>query len=195
MEFLTTIILFGIPILGLFFAFIYETTRKSKYLDHTPQTERKMYTLNPKFLTAREASFFNILLPIASKHKLHIFAKPRMADFINLNINFNDNRTEFYRRFNPISQKHIDFLLCDNNFIPIMGFEVDDKTHKNPDRVARDSFVDGIYKYIGLPVHHIWTWNEPETIEAFIINANINKEDNITTAQNIPSKGEISNEQ
>ena len=164
------IILLAIPFLILSAIFIYKAQGLAS------KQEKNKYALNPTFLSSREASFFNVLLPISSKHNLHVFAKPRIADFVNVTIDKKTDRSEFYKCFNKISQKHIDFLLCDINFKPIIGFEVDDKTHKKSDRVARDSFVDGMYKSIGFPVHHIWSWNETETIEQFIINANENIE-------------------
>jgi hypothetical protein len=117
------------------------------------------YSLKPRFLTEREASFFNILAPLASSKGFIVFAKPRIADFVNVT-----DGSAFWVNFNKIAMKHIDFLLCDKHFSPVMGFEVDDKTHSKPDRAERDKFVDNVYKTVGLPIFHVTDWSVPSDI-------------------------------
>lgn len=100
---------------------------------------------------------------------LHVFVKPRIADFVSVTLDRYVKGSKFFTYFNPIAQKHIDFLLCDGDFKPVVGFEVDDKSHSKPDRAARDSFVDGLYKCVGLPVFHVWQWDDREEIENLIV--------------------------
>ncbi|MCL1843548.1 MAG: DUF2726 domain-containing protein [Defluviitaleaceae bacterium] len=126
------------------------------------------YKLESSLITLREFSFFRVLKLSTSKHNLHIIIKPRIADFVTVSLNKYEKGSLFNSYFNKINRKHIDFLLCNQDFKPILGFEVDDSTHQRPDRVERDSFVGGLYKFIGLPVHHVYDWNNPDTIENYI---------------------------
>jgi len=126
------------------------------------------YELNQFFLTENEASFFRVLLPIASSHNLYVFSKPRIADFVSVTLERYVKGSQFHAYFGMISQKHIDFLLCDADFKPVLGFEVDDSTHLRPDRIDRDEFVDKLYGAVGLRVIHIHEWSNPEKIEHYI---------------------------
>jgi len=110
------------------------------------------YKLNESLLTERENNFFRILRPVADKYNLYIAVKPRMADFID-NLG---SKYSFYR----ISQKHVDFLLCDNDMKPIMALELDDSTHEREDRKERDEFVSKVYKEIGLKLVQILEYND-----------------------------------
>lgn len=57
---------------------------------------------------------------------------------------------------NKIDRKHIDFLLYDPQTLqPILGIELDDKSHERKDRQERDRFVDGVFAAAGLPIAHI----------------------------------------
>jgi hypothetical protein len=47
----------------------------------------------------------------------------------------------------------VDFMLVDpKTFKPILGIELDDKSHNRPDRQERDDFVNGIYNAMNLPL-------------------------------------------
>jgi len=122
------------------------------------------YELNPSFLTVREASFFRVLLPIANNYGLYVFAKPRIADFVDTTVD-DRNSAQFWRCFNEISRKHIDFLICDDYFKPLAGFEVDDASHKRPDRIARDAIVNAIYKSFDFKVFRVWEYSSASVEE------------------------------
>jgi len=54
---------------------------------------------------------------------------------------------------NRISQKHVDFLLCDpGSMHPLLGVELDDASHQRSDRQDRDVFVDQVFAAAGLPL-------------------------------------------
>jgi hypothetical protein len=128
------------------------------------------YSLKPHFLTEREASFYRVLSPQASSKGFVVFAKPRIADFVNV-----QDGSGFWANFNPIAMKHIDFLLCDKYFVPVMGFEVDDKSHSRPDRAERDKFVDKVYTTVGLPIFHVNDWSVPSDILQLICKGSLKK--------------------
>jgi hypothetical protein len=54
---------------------------------------------------------------------------------------------------NRIDRKHVDFLLCDAQTLwPVLGIELDDRSHERPERKARDELVDGVFAAAGLPL-------------------------------------------
>jgi hypothetical protein len=59
-----------------------------------------------------------------------------------------------YRTYtNKIDRKHLDFLLCDPKTMrPILGIELDDKSHQRKDRQDRDELVENIFKVTKLPL-------------------------------------------
>lgn len=112
------------------------------------------YSLQKSLLTNRELEFFSVLKPIAEKYHYYIAVKPRIADFIQVN-----ERSNFYYYFNKISAKHVDFLLCDQFFRPIIAIELDDLTHMRGDRIERDNFVNDLYKAVDLNILHLYTYD------------------------------------
>lgn len=82
-----------------------------------------------------------------------IFVKVSLGDLFYAQIGeFRHNQT--YR--NKIDRKHVDFLLCDPQTIhPILGIELDDKSHQRADRQARDRFVDEVFAAAKLPLAHV----------------------------------------
>jgi len=52
-----------------------------------------------------------------------------------------------------ISQKHVDFLLCDvATMKPVCGIELDDSSHNRADRQARDELVNSVFAAAGIPL-------------------------------------------
>lgn len=57
---------------------------------------------------------------------------------------------------NKIDRKHVDFLLCDPSTLrPILGIELDDKSHQRPDRKERDAFVGKVFAAAKLPLARV----------------------------------------
>ena len=54
---------------------------------------------------------------------------------------------------NRISQKHVDYLVCDpRTLTPLFAVELDDRSHDRPDRQARDRLVDDVFATAHLPL-------------------------------------------
>lgn len=79
-----------------------------------------------------------------------IFPKMRIADFIEP-----CNGRGFYYRRNQILPKHIDFLICNQNFEPIVALEVNGFSHRRFDRMLRDDAVRRIFKDAGMHLEFI----------------------------------------
>ena len=119
----------------------------------------KPYKLNDSLLTVRETEFYTTL-KIALKNQPYIIAiKPRLADFINVTYHQYHNKREFYFYFNKINAKHVDFLICDKVFKPLLAIELDDSTHSRLGRRDRDDFVNYLYKTVELPVLHVFDYS------------------------------------
>jgi len=123
--------------------------RRGKVADESA-TERMPYAMKNSVLTKNEYALYQTLKPIAAEQGLDLLVKVRLADFL-----YVQKGTEKYQTWlNKITSKHIDFLLCDKNIKPLLAVELDDSTHDRPSRAERDSFVDEVYRTIGLDVLH-----------------------------------------
>lgn len=98
------------------------------------------------FFSAAERSFYEILCRLTPAHT--VFAKVRLADLVRVQA----SGREFWQRFNSISAKHVDFVLCDEQLAPIVAIELDDASHDEPERLARDQFVDSVLECAALPM-------------------------------------------
>lgn len=108
------------------------------------------YRLRDDFLSPAERSFYTALL-LAADAKVTICPKVNLADIFFV-VRPNENAGARSR----ISQKHLDFLLCDSaSMQPILGIELDDSSHSRPDRQARDELVDEVFKAASLPLIHV----------------------------------------
>ena len=83
---------------------------------------------------------------------------------------------EIMKYFGKISQKHVDFILCDpSTMSPICGIELDDSSHMNRKRQERDLFVEKVcrdanFKLIRIPTKFGYTSTEIETAVAGVFN-------------------------
>lgn len=109
------------------------------------------YMLTPNFLTYAEIQFYRVLEQSISGTGLKIFSKVRIADIAVVNPYYHRK----YKFFNQISQKHLDFLVCNAELKPIYAIELDDRSHLLQSRIKRDNFVNDVFKQIGLPLARI----------------------------------------
>lgn len=115
-------------------------------------TSQFPYHLRDDFLSPAELNFYRVLQTAVSDWAI-IFTKVSLWDlFYAQTGDFGQNQT--YR--NKIDRKHVDFLLCDPQTVrPILGIELDDKSHQQADRQERDKFVDQVFAAAQLPLAHI----------------------------------------
>ena len=106
------------------------------------------YRLAPSLLTPTEAAFY-AQLRTATGPLAVIQCKVRLADILLA-------PEHDLRAFRRVSQKHLDFLLCERVTLrPLLAVELDDPSHARLDRQLRDLFVDSAYAQAGLPVVHV----------------------------------------
>jgi uncharacterized protein DUF2726/topoisomerase-like DNA binding C4 zinc finger protein len=134
------------------------------------------YHLVDEFISPAELNFFFNLRAVVGD-SAHIFSKVKLSDlFYAKTGDYGKNRSYT----NRIDRKHIDFLLCDAKTLkPILGIELDDKSHQRADRQERDNFVNNVFAAARLPLMHIsvqrgYSQNELKAkLSAYISNTRI----------------------
>jgi hypothetical protein len=105
------------------------------------------YRLRDDFLSPAELSFYRVL-STAVAGRATILTKVNLGDVFFV---ARPNENAGFR--NRIARKHVDFLLCDGaSMRPLVGLELDDRSHHRPTRQERDRFVDGVFEVAGLPL-------------------------------------------
>ena len=105
-------------------------------------------------MSEAEKKFFFVLKDILGDDYL-IFSKVRLADLLYLPKMSN---SEYYRYFNKIQSKHVDFVICDKkNIKPLLVIELDDPSHLKLDRVLRDDFLNKTLNNSNLSIIHFET--------------------------------------
>jgi hypothetical protein len=120
---------------------------KTRSQQSQSDTEELPYRLRDDFLSPAEASFYRVL-KVAIGDQLLIFPKVGLQEL------FFVPRQEGDRAFrNKIDRKHVDFVLCHPATLnPCAAIELDDASHKRPDRIERDEFVDKVFATASLPL-------------------------------------------
>lgn len=115
-----------------------------------PSDKSLPYRKRDDFLSSAELSFYRAL-SVAVGAQAHICPKVNLADIFFV-VKPNENQGARGR----ISQKHVDFLLCDSlSMKPLAGIELDDSSHARADRQERDALVDSVFAVAALPLVRI----------------------------------------
>lgn len=110
------------------------------------------YQLRDNFLSPAELSFFDVLRAVVGNRAM-ICTKVNLGDVFWVK---QGDPSKFRIYTNKIDRKHVDFLLCQPATMhPLLGIELDDKSHQRQDRQERDAFVNGVFKAARLPLLHI----------------------------------------
>ncbi len=114
------------------------------------QDEKPKYDYKRRnfFLTRAEHECYNTLIQLVGQ-EYFIFAQVHLPTLL-------DNKVvgqNWNAAFRHVSQKSVDFVLCDKAYIsPKLAIELDDKSHERPDRQDRDQEVERILKGAGMPL-------------------------------------------
>ena len=110
------------------------------------------YHLRDDFLSPAELNFYSVLLN-AIDGRAVVCTKVGLGDLFWVSPK---DQSRYRTYTNKIDRKHVDFLLCEPATMrPLVGIELDDKSHTRDDRQERDKFVDGVFRAAGLPLLHI----------------------------------------
>ncbi|MFH1246478.1 MAG: DUF2726 domain-containing protein [Candidatus Liptonbacteria bacterium] len=98
------------------------------------------------FLSRAEHECYDALVT-AVGNQYYVFAQVHLPTLV-------DNKVvgqNWHAAFRHISEKSVDFVLCDKAYIsPKLAIELDDKTHERPERMERDREVERILKDAGI---------------------------------------------
>lgn len=89
----------------------------------------------------------------------HVCPQVRVADFLAITGGSDQARSAAHRR---IRQRSVDFLVIDAESRPRLVIELDDSSHRQPNRRRRDAENDAAYREAGLPVRHIQPGRRPD---------------------------------
>jgi hypothetical protein len=107
------------------------------------------YFVRDDFLSAAEQSFY-LVLNLTVGDKALVCPKVSLGDLFWAKSN---DASEYRSLTNKIDRKHVDFLLCDPKTVhPLVGIELDDRSHKREDRQQRDEFVGQVFAAAKLPL-------------------------------------------
>ena len=107
------------------------------------------YLIRDDFLSPAELSFYLVLKSAVSDWAL-VCPKVALGDLFHAK---SSDPSKYRTYTNKIDRKHVDFLLCDVKTVrPILGIELDDKSHQRPDRQERDEFVEKVFAAAKLPL-------------------------------------------
>jgi very-short-patch-repair endonuclease len=137
-----------IAIIALLYFLIYVLPK----LDNEKKSPGQYYLI-PSIFTNAERKFYYVLAPLLKQYGYIAFPKVRLADIIETK---STDLSTYWKEFNKIKSKHIDFLICEDiTFRPEFIVELDDPTHNKKDRISRDEFVDRSLNMAGLKVYRI----------------------------------------
>ncbi|MCW3110922.1 MAG: hypothetical protein JWQ09_5428 [Segetibacter sp.] len=94
------------------------------------------------------AFFFELEKQLPSGY--YIFPKMRVADMLDI-----PNGHSYYKLRNRALPKHIDFLICDHYFKPLVAIEINGTSHNNPYQQGSDRVKNEMFKDSGLRLETI----------------------------------------
>lgn len=107
------------------------------------------YRVRDDFVSAAELSLYHLVVDAAPDDNL-VLAKVNLGDLFFVAEETVGSRMGWRSR---IDRKHVDLLLCDRRTLrPLLGIELDDRSHAREDRRQRDEFVDKAFRSAGLPL-------------------------------------------
>lgn len=110
------------------------------------------YQKESVLFTPAERSFLTVLEQ-ALGDQFRVLGKVRLADVIRVKSGLSGSARQ--QAFNRIQSKHLDFVVCDPNDLSVQFVvELDDSSHQQSRRQARDEFLDKALAAAGVPVFH-----------------------------------------
>jgi hypothetical protein len=122
-----------------------------RLLGKTPQVDEVFpYKIRDDFLSPAELSYYQVLKSVLGP-RAAISPKVRLADIL-----YVTNQKNYMSFFGRISQRHVDFLLCEASTMkPVLVIELDDSSHRQSRQVSKDEFLDNALRAADLPILRI----------------------------------------
>ena len=114
----------------------------------SPIAKKYGYSKKDFIMTRAEHECFDALVK-AVGDKYHVFPQIHLSSIVSNKVVNQNWKAAFWH----ISQKSVDFVLCDKAYLaPKLVIELDDKSHERADRIDRDGEVERILADAGLPL-------------------------------------------
>jgi hypothetical protein len=139
-----------IIVLGILFVFLSKKNNEESHSlsliasPNTPKYKRK-YSVMSK---SESAFFFELQKQLTQEY--YVFPKMRIADVLDI-----PNGHDYYRMRNKALPKHIDFLVCDKFFKPLVAIEINGSSHNSFKQQEADRIKNEMFKDSGLPLETI----------------------------------------
>lgn len=142
---------FLLPIIAILALIFIVVTSKGGEISLIPITKEPIpeYRKKSSVMNGSESAFF-FELQKQLPEGYYIFPKMRIADILDP-----IHGKGFYHRRNQVLPKHIDFLICDKYFKPIVAIELNGKSHLRQDRIERDLLVTQMFKDANLRLEFV----------------------------------------
>ena len=148
----------GIPLILKKYTYIEESEEQD-----SKEQEQKLPYHFKYLLTKNEWDFYKKMKVVADRYNLHIIAKVRLADLVEVDNYLTGNA--FNKYFWKIQAKHVDFVLCNpENLAVIAILELEDGSHNTAERAKRDNFVDKVLKKCGYKIIHTYNGSNIEDV-------------------------------
>jgi hypothetical protein len=120
--------------------------------EHVGKAADFPYHVRDDFLSPAEQNFYLVLKSAVGDWAL-ICPKVSLGDLFYAK---SSDPGEYCTYTNKVDRKHIDFLLCDPRTVkPMLGIELDDRSHQRADRQERDQFVEEVFTAAKLPLARV----------------------------------------
>lgn len=115
-------------------------------LKHYLNAKSFSYKRQDYLLSKAEKNFYDVLRLALNGKPVLLFVKVRLLDVIH-------PAEKNVSALNKVQSKHLDFLVCDKNYIsPLLAIELDDLSHVMLKRVERDNFLEAALASANLPL-------------------------------------------
>lgn len=114
-------------------------------------------------LTKREYKFYQLLKEVADDYGYIICPKVGVKDLLAVT-----DQKHYMKYFHKIAQKHIDFVICDQDLYVLFAIELDDSTHETRDAKKRDKLKDKAFQTAGIPLKRITDISMPQIRRLFL---------------------------
>lgn len=118
-----------------------EPVRRERFVpDSIPVKTRR------RFFTRAEEAFYWELLKATKEKPVRVYCKPRLDDIFEADGHITQGER------NRLTNKHVDFLITDLQFKPLMGIELDGDSHLNERQIHNDKVKDMVFRSAKLPL-------------------------------------------
>jgi hypothetical protein len=112
------------------------------------EAEKYHYKVKEYFMSRPEHELYDLLVQLFG-FKYHIFAQVHLSTILDQKV----VGQNWQAAFRHVNGKSVDYVVCDKAYIkPLLAIELDDGSHDDEDRIARDEEVERILEEAQLPL-------------------------------------------